>query len=29
MIRMDGIYKKYLSIIFDPAFYINRNRLNL
>ncbi|EJT3143594.1 protein mxiK, partial [Shigella flexneri] len=27
MIRMDGIYKKYLSIIFDPAFYINRNRL--
>ncbi|EIC8262544.1 protein mxiK, partial [Shigella flexneri] len=21
MIRMDGIYKKYLSIIFDPAFY--------
>ncbi|EFE9811366.1 protein mxiK, partial [Escherichia coli] len=25
MIRMDGIYKKYLSIIFDPAFYINRN----
>ncbi|EJV9940829.1 protein mxiK, partial [Shigella sonnei] len=23
MIRMDGIYKKYLSIIFDPAFYIN------
>ncbi|EFT6098921.1 protein mxiK, partial [Shigella flexneri] len=22
MIRMDGIYKKYLSIIFDPAFYI-------
>ncbi|EFP7465105.1 protein mxiK, partial [Shigella flexneri] len=26
MIRMDGIYKKYLSIIFDPAFYINRNR---
>ncbi|EFQ9959199.1 TPA: protein mxiK, partial [Shigella dysenteriae] len=24
MIRMDGIYKKYLSIIFDPAFYINR-----
>lgn len=29
MQKIEGVYKKYLSIIFDPAYYINRSHLKL
>ncbi|HFK3790575.1 TPA: protein mxiK [Escherichia coli] len=29
MQKIDGIYEKYLSIIFDPASYINTSRIKL